>query len=397
MIKVAVVGAGPAGIAVAGVLATHGISATVIDEARQPGGQIYRRARAGLDLDVDTLLGAEAANYRNFHRTVDGLRDRIDYRPLTLAWGVDDRTLYTAQGNFADTVKYDALVLATGATDRTLPIPGWTLPGVFTLGGAQVLLKEHGCLIGRRVVFCGSSPLLYLAARQYRAMGAGIAAVLDTTPFIAKIAALPDLISAPATLSRGFGYMAEQRRAGVTVHHGVELCAFEGSAGVEAVRFRDRHARDITLPCDAVAIGFGLKPETQLADLTGAEFRYNFCSASGYPARTWMDDAAATFMWPEMAQPSAALRLHRSQVCLPPAQFSRISRSRSLVSIALVCVVTSHGSDASSAALLALSPGRPILFAISMTRSLFVAVKAFRQETCAPRSEPTSGPPKSIA
>lgn len=275
MIKVAVVGAGPAGIAAAGVLAAHGISATVIDEARQPGGQIYRRARAGLDLDVDTLLGAEAANYRNFHRTVDGLRDRIDYRPLTLAWGVDDRTLYTAQGNSADTVKYDALVLATGATDRTLPIPGWTLPGVFTLGGAQVLLKEHGCLIGRRVVFCGSSPLLYLAARQYRAMGAGIAAVLDTTPFIAKIAAMPDLISAPATLSRGFGYMAEQRRAGVTVHHGVELCAFEGSAGVEAVRFRDRHARDITLPCDAVAIGFGLKPETQLADLTGAEFRYD--------------------------------------------------------------------------------------------------------------------------
>lgn len=275
MIKVAIVGAGPAGIAAAHVLAAHGIAATVIDEARQPGGQIYRRARAGIDLDIEGLLGVGALDYRNFHRAFERLRGRIDYRPQTLAWGVDDRTLYTVQGNFADTVEFDAVILATGATDRTLPIRGWTLPGVFTLGGAQVLLKEHGCLIGRRVVFCGSSPLLYLAARQYRAMGAEIVTVLDTTPFIAKIAAMRDLIWGASTLARGMGYMAELRRAGVAMHHGVELRAFEGSVGVEVVRFRDRKGREITLPCDAVAYGFGLKPETQLADLAGAEFHYN--------------------------------------------------------------------------------------------------------------------------
>jgi NADPH-dependent 2,4-dienoyl-CoA reductase/sulfur reductase-like enzyme len=275
VIKVVIVGAGPAGIAAADVLAAHGIAATVIDEARQPGGQIYRRTRAGLDLDIDSLLGVEATNYRNFHKTFVGLSDRIDYQPLTLAWGVDDRTLYTAQGNSADTLDFDALVLATGATDRTLPIPGWTLPGVFTLGGAQILLKEHGCLVGRRVVFCGSSPLLYLAAWQYRAMGAEIAAVLDTTPFIAKITAMSDLIWAPGTLARGISYMTELRRAGVVIHHGVQLRAFEGSAEVESVRFRGWQGRDIMLQCDAVAIGFGLKPETQLADLAGAEFRYD--------------------------------------------------------------------------------------------------------------------------
>jgi NAD(P)H-nitrite reductase large subunit len=65
------------------------------------------------------------------------------------------------------------------------------------------------------------------------------------------------------------------RRAGIAMHHGIALCAFEGSTGVEAVRFRDRQGREVTLPCDAVAVGFGLKPETQLADLAGAEFRYD--------------------------------------------------------------------------------------------------------------------------
>jgi thioredoxin reductase len=275
MTQVAIVGAGPAGIAAANVLVAHGVAPVVIDEGLRPGGQIYRQPRLGLRLDIDALLGAEAGNYRRTHATFASLQDRIDYRPRTLAWAIDDRTLHTVQGGAAATVNFDAIILATGATDRTFPIKGWTLPGVFTLGGAQVLLKEHGCLIGRRIVFCGSSPLLYLAAKQYRQMGAEIAAILDTTPLAAKIAAAADLMAAPGTFVRGLGYMAALRRAGVAIHHGVQLRAFEGAAGVEAVCFRDAHGEDVALRCDAVALGFGLKPETQLVELAGAELRYD--------------------------------------------------------------------------------------------------------------------------
>ena len=273
--RVAIVGAGPAGIAAAGVLVAHGVAPVLIDEAQRPGGQIFRQPRPGLRLDIAALLGAETENYRSTHAAFDALRDRVDYRPQTLAWAVDDRTLHTMRGGEAATVDFDALILSTGATDRVLPVQGWTLPGVFTLGGAQVLLKEHGCLIGRRIVFCGSSPLLYLAARQYRRMGAEIVAVLDTTPFTGKIAATADLAAAPGTLARGLGYMASLRRAGVAMHHGVRLRAFEGAAGVEAVRFRDRGGREITLACTAVAFGFGLKPETQLAELAGVPLHYD--------------------------------------------------------------------------------------------------------------------------
>ncbi len=285
MTKVAIVGAGPAGIAAADVLAAHGASVTLIDEGSEAGGQIFRRARAGLD--IDALLGADAKNYRSFHAAFDRLRDRIDYRPQTLVWGIGEKRAHTQRAGAAGTVAFDALILATGATDRVLPIPGWTLPGVFTLGGAQVLLKEHGCLIGRRIVFCGSSPLIYLAARQYRAMGADIVALLDTTPFSAKLAAAPHLLAAPRTFARGLGYMNALRRAGVMIDHGIRLRAFEGASGVEAVRFSDRRGNDVALPCDAVAYGFGLKPETQLAELAGAALRYD-------PTfRQWLPDADA--------------------------------------------------------------------------------------------------------
>jgi thioredoxin reductase/bacterioferritin-associated ferredoxin len=286
MINVAIVGAGPAGIAAASALVAHGIMPVMIDEGRRPGGQIYRQPRPGLRLDIAALLGAETDNYRRTHAIFERLRDRIDYRPQTLAWGIEDRTLHTIRDHSATTIAFDAIILATGATDRTLPIKGWTLPGVFTLGGAQVLLKEHGCLIGQRIVFCGSSPLLYLAATQYRVMGAQIVAVLDTTPFAAKATAI-DLLAAPRTFARGLGYMASLRRAGVPLHHGVRLRAFEGTDGVESVRFDDRQGREIVLPCDAVAVGFGLKPETQLAELAGAALRYNPLS------RQWLPQADA--------------------------------------------------------------------------------------------------------
>jgi cation diffusion facilitator CzcD-associated flavoprotein CzcO len=58
MRRVAIVGAGPAGIAAANVLVAHGIAPVLIDEGLRPGGQIYRQPRPGLRLDIEALLGA---------------------------------------------------------------------------------------------------------------------------------------------------------------------------------------------------------------------------------------------------------------------------------------------------------------------------------------------------
>ena len=190
--RIAIVGAGPAGMAAAGVLAAHGVRPVLLDEASEPGGQVWRRLDD--DATATALLGREARKYRRVHAAFAGVRDRVDYRPDTLAWTVSDDTIHFATAGRAGTERFDALLLATGATDRLLPVPGWTTPGVFALGGAQALLKGQGCAIGRRVVFCGSSPLLYLAALQYAVAGAGVAAVLDTTPYRSKLAALPRLL-----------------------------------------------------------------------------------------------------------------------------------------------------------------------------------------------------------
>ena len=68
------------------------------------------------------------------------------------------------------------LILATGARERFLPFPGWTLPNVFGIGGAQALLKTGMSFHGQRVVIAGSGPLLLPVAAALSEAGANLRA-----------------------------------------------------------------------------------------------------------------------------------------------------------------------------------------------------------------------------
>lgn len=276
MTRVLIIGGGPAGMAAAALLAQHGLRPVLIDENADVGGQIWRKPSAPVALDHARILGARAAaRHARAHAEFAALSPRVEHRARTLAWTVANDEVFLLEAGRVTALRFDALLLATGATDRLMPVPGWTTPGVFSLGGAQTLLKDQGATIGARVVFAGASPLLYLAALQYRAAGAEVAAVLDTTPFAAKRAALPVLArAAPRLVGEGIAMLARLRHAGIAVHHGVEDLVVEGDEWVEAVRFRVGGRRH-RVGCDALALGFGLRPETQLADLAGVPLRYD--------------------------------------------------------------------------------------------------------------------------
>jgi NADPH-dependent 2,4-dienoyl-CoA reductase/sulfur reductase-like enzyme len=272
--RVLIVGAGPAGIRAAECLVRHGLRPTVIDEQPRGGGQIYRRPpdHAGFVRSARALYGFEAAKAEAVHQAFDSIVGAIDYRPETLAWDISDGAVWTERQGTIQRLAFDALILATGAMDRIIPFPGWTRPGVFSLGGAQVALKWQGCAIGRRTVFVGTGPLLYLVAYQYAKAGAEVAAVLDTSTFAAKRRALAGLVRLPAILAKGLYYMAWLRGRGVRIEHAVTPICAEGDQRVTAFRYRSANGTDLVIPCDAIALGYGLKSETQLVGLAGCRF-----------------------------------------------------------------------------------------------------------------------------
>lgn len=280
--RIVIVGAGPAGVRAAETLVEAGLSPVLLDEAARAGGQIYRQPPQGAERPAEKLYGSEADKARSIHSTLAKIRGLVDYRPSTLVWNCFQGHLNTLCEGSQDKVEFDRLIIATGAFDRVMPFPGWTLPGVFTLGGAQIALKSQGLAIGRRTVLVGAGPLLPLVASQYLEAGAEVAAVLDVTPFHSKVTALPRMLAMPDMVRRGFSYLRALRRFGVPVMYGVQSLSVMGDRHVEGLSWTDSRGRYHRVACDAVGASFGLKPEMQLADLAGCEFRFDD------PTRQWL-------------------------------------------------------------------------------------------------------------
>lgn len=284
MKPIAIIGAGPAGIRAAETLVAHGVFPVLLDEAARAGGQIYRRQPANFKRSPTRLYGFEAHKATAIHETADALRGQLDYRPDTLVWNAEAGLLDTLHQGRAARLEYAAVIVATGATDRILPVPGWTLPGVYSLGAAQIALKSQGCAIGERVVFAGSGPLLYLVAYQYAKAGANVVAVLDSAPLSAQARALPGLLAQPATLAKGLYYRGWLAARGIVVHQGANLSRIEGERRVHGLKWRNAKGEHF-LDCDAVAFAHGLRSETQLADLLGCEFTWQPLNRAWLPQR----------------------------------------------------------------------------------------------------------------
>jgi hydrogen cyanide synthase HcnB len=274
--SVIIVGAGPAGTRAAQTLLEAGMRPIVLDEAPRSGGQIYRRPPPAITRTPTAVYGFDAARARAIHRSFDAIAGRIDYRPETLVWSAAPGILNVVSGAGSRSLRWDYLILATGATDRILPFPGWTLPGVFTLGGAQVAVKYQASAIGARPVFFGTGPLLYLVAYQYAVADIAVQAVLDTAPRNSRWRALPSLAQAPRALAKGAYYVAWLRARGILLRSEVRAVAGFGGGDGALARFvwKDAAGRENETACDALGFGFGLRSETQLAELCGAPLAF---------------------------------------------------------------------------------------------------------------------------
>ena len=285
--RVVIVGSGPAGVRCAQVLVAAGVTPTLIEENRRDGGQIYRRQPESFTRPYESLYGTEAGRAEHLHRSFEALRDRIEYLPETLVWNITEKQVHAVKGSKSVSVPFDAIILCTGATDRLMPVRGWHLGGSYSLGGAQIALKAQACSIGKQVVFAGTGPLLYLVAAQYVKAGATVAAVLDTSRWNSRMAAAGELLSAPSVLWKGIALMLALRRAGVPIYTGADVLEINGSAedGVDGVTFAHR-GRQHHIQCDAIAMGYHLRPETQLADLARCELRFDSLTRQWLP---WTD------------------------------------------------------------------------------------------------------------
>jgi NADPH-dependent 2,4-dienoyl-CoA reductase/sulfur reductase-like enzyme len=272
-VDVAVVGAGPAGVAAAVSARASGASVAIVDRYPAIGGQIYKRAFDELDDPAPVSLPRAARRWSR-RLAASGAHVLVD----TCVWGVRDRhTLLTASADGrAGAVCARALVLATGAYDRPVAFPGWTLPGVMTAGAAQALVKAQATLPGRRVLVAGAGPFLLPVAVQLKAAGAQIVAVAEATRRRSWLAAAPRMLGHPRRLGAYARYRARLR--GVPFLWGHMLVRVEGVERAERAalavvdgRWRPLPGSERTVDVDTVCTAYGFVPALELARALGCE------------------------------------------------------------------------------------------------------------------------------
>ena len=271
---VAVVGAGPAGLAAAANCARAGLMTVLLDEQASPGGQIYR-AISATPVKRDTIFGADYWSGAKLVR--DFLASGAQYVPTATVWSLTrEREIGVSVAGSARIVRAEQVILATGALERPFPASGWTLPGVMTVGAAQILLKSSGLVPRGRTVLAGCGPLLWLLAWQYLNAGLCIDAILDTTPRLSRAMAIrhaPDFVLSPY-LAKGLRLLLTVRRRVRVIGNVVEL-RIEGRTHVESVVYRTTAGTEQRLPVDTVFLHQGIVPNVNLAMAVGIEHHWD--------------------------------------------------------------------------------------------------------------------------
>ncbi|MEU2873236.1 NAD(P)/FAD-dependent oxidoreductase [Streptomyces olivoreticuli] len=282
----AVIGAGPAGLAGAVTAGELGLSVALLDAAGQTGGQYFRHPAPGLGAARPQALHHDWAAFAALRRRLKA--SDVTHLAHHHVWTIQQHddgpwTVHALTGADGDTpvrVRARALLLATGAYERQLPFPGWTLPGVVGAGGAQAMLKSGLVLPGQRVVVAGSGPLLLAVASSLTTAGAHVPAVVEASGYLGYARRPLTLAANPYKLLEAAVHGTALLRHRIPLRIRSAVTEVHGTDRVEAVTVSrlDRDWRPLPgtgrrIACDALAVGHGLLPQTELATGLGCATR----------------------------------------------------------------------------------------------------------------------------
>ena len=282
---VLVVGAGPAGLSAARALAVAGADVIVADERLHPGGQFFKPL-APSHQAVLAVLDGQFRDGAVLRRSAELAGVRI--LSETTVWAAFSPTEVAALVAGRSTIfRPKRLVLATGAYEQPWPVPGWTLPGVMTVGGLQTLARSYRVAPGQAIVIAGNGPLCLQTAVELLEGGANVAAVFEAAPrpSFARLGALAGTALADPFLAMSGASMIA--RLGKLVHWNSRVTQISGDVKVYSV-----DAGLYRIDADIVALGYGFSSSSELARSLGCA--HHFVARGAGSMETVVDENGRT-------------------------------------------------------------------------------------------------------
>jgi len=260
-----VIGAGPAGLKAALAAVRAGVQVVLVDENPVPsevmGDDIpllFGNRMTGAARNRSAMLEAFIESDPLIAEAFDA---GVDVRLGTIAWGVYGNgpsvgwmpgpVVGLSDGVRSWMIGCERVIVATGSRDMGLAFPGWDLPGVLGMTAALRLATRYGALDAKRAVVLGSTSAALDGARQLRALGVEIVAVIETAE--AALAPADDFTA----LTGGVVCRAEGGMDGVTA-------LVVSADGVEQ-----------RVECDAVLLAISAVPVIELLDAAGCRIEFS--------------------------------------------------------------------------------------------------------------------------
>ncbi|PFH10423.1 NADPH-dependent 2,4-dienoyl-CoA reductase/sulfur reductase-like enzyme [Collimonas sp. PA-H2] len=255
-LDIVIVGAGPAGLAAARSAAQSGAAVALVDDNPRAGGQIWRGG-------PQHSAQPQAKELWDQLQQMANVQWYMQSRVLAQA-GAMQLLLESPQQTFK--LGYRKLILATGARERLLPFTGWTLPGVTGAGGLQALVKGAYPVLGKRIVVAGSGPLLLAVAATLQQHGAQVLHILEQSSWRKLAGFALQLTRTPAKLRQA--WQLRSQLTGVPYHADSYVLQAQGEGQLRAVQMMVA-GKILSVECDYLACGYGLLPNTELAQALG--------------------------------------------------------------------------------------------------------------------------------
>lgn len=181
--QVAIIGAGPAGLATRELLNEHNVSNIVIDNNDKIGGQFLMQTHQFFFFEKEKKFGG----MRGFEiaETLAG-ENRDGIMLNSVVWDILEGKKLAVKNIETEEVFYiqaDHLVVATGAIPFMPSFKNDDVPGVYTAAVVQKMMNNEFTLLGKNVLSVGAGNIGYLTSYQLMQAGANVKAVVEAMPY----------------------------------------------------------------------------------------------------------------------------------------------------------------------------------------------------------------------
>ncbi len=262
----AIIGAGPAGLAAALEASRAGARVILLERDDWLGGQLVKQTHQffGSKNEFAGMRGVDIATH--FSEQIEKDENIQVFTGATALGFYEDGVLTAACAGRMIKIKPRTLLVASGAMEKMIPFENNDLPGVYGAGAVQTLMNVYGVAPGKKVLMVGAGNIGLIVSYQLIQAGIEVEAIIEGASHVG-----------------GYWVHASKiRRMGVPILTNHTILKARGQEKVEGAlitrideNWQPVPGEEREVSVDTVCLAVGLSPLAELLWQAGCEMEFS--------------------------------------------------------------------------------------------------------------------------